>query len=285
MAVPVEERRGDTPRAARRRGRRMWGRAASVVPLEDRPSSWWTGVAGLALTATLVPAIVTETAGPDAGDSPAAIASEFASSRTTVLVSGALFLTAMMFGLAFVIGLTSLPDRGGRDHVLARIASASGLLVIAMLTVYAASFAAIAASIDVLHPHQSLVYAVFRVTSAIDDGAGIFIAIFVVAIAYPLVHAGYCPRWLAHLGLAAAAVRVIGTLDVTTLGALPFAPFMAVGTVLCVIWLGLISVGLLRVRDRPRPMRAPRSARAGLPRRSPGRASAGQRGRRTRTAR
>jgi len=238
-------------------------------------------VAGLALTAILVPAIVTETAGPDAGDSPAAVASEFASARTTVLVSGALFLIAMTLGLVFVIGLTSLPDRDGPDRALARIASASGLLVIAILTVYAASFAAIAASIHVLRAHQSLVYAFFCVVSAIDDGAGIFIAIFVISIAYPFVRAGYCPRWLARLGLAAAAVRAIGTLDVTTLGALPFAPFMAVGTVLCVVWIGLIRTSLVRTPDPARRTGTKRPAAAGRARRPHGRPSAGRRDNRT----
>lgn len=211
-------------------------------------SAWtarWTGRAGLGLVAALVPAILTETAGPDSSASPAQVTSEFASARISILVSGA-FLVAMMFGLAFVVGLSALASRHGREGLVARIALASGLLVIALLTVYAASFAAIAASIGELRGHQSLVYAVFRVISATDDGSGIFIAIFVMAVAYPLVRAGLAPRWLANLGLVAAGVRAIGALDITTLGALPFAPFMVLGTILCVVWLGLTSITLLR---------------------------------------
>ena len=118
--------------------------------------------------------------------------------------------------------------------------------MIALLPVYAASFAAIAASIGELCGHQSLVYAVFRVISATDDGSGIFIALLVASVAYPLVRAGPAPRWLAKFGLLAAAVRVVGALDITTLGAMPFAPFTVVGTFICVAWLGLASITFLR---------------------------------------
>jgi hypothetical protein len=45
--------------------------------------------------------------------------------------------------------------------------------------------------------------------------------------------------------LLAAAVRAIGALDAATLGALPFAPFMVGGTILCLLWLALTSIGLL----------------------------------------
>lgn len=206
----------------------------------------WTGLAGLGLVAALVPAMLTETAGPDSSATPAQVTSDFASARSTILISGALFLVAMMFGLVFVVGLTALASRHGRERLVARIGSASGLLVIALLSVYAASFAAIAASIGELHGHQSLVYAVFRVISATDDCSGIFIAIFVTAVVYSLGRAGLAPHWLANLGLVGAGVRAIGALDITTLGALPFAPFMVIGTILCVVWLGLTSITLLR---------------------------------------
>jgi hypothetical protein len=200
----------------------------------------------------LVPAIALETAGPDSSTSPGMVASDFAATRGSVLVSGALFLVAMGVGLVFVSGLTSLAHRRP-EAPLARVASASGLLGIAVFSIYAASFAAIAASIGELREHQTLIYAVFRVSSAIDDGSGLFIAIFVASTAFPLARAGLSARWLARLGLVAAAVRVVGVLDITTLGAWPFGPFMVAGTLLCVLWLLLTSISLLHASTSTLP--------------------------------
>jgi hypothetical protein len=208
-------------------------------------SARWTGLLGFALLVTLAVAILTESAGPDSSASKREVSATFAAARLTILFSGALFLAAMMFGVAFVVGLSGLVSRSGTDRSLARTVSASGLLVIALITVYAASFAAIAASIHELRGHQSLLYVVFRIISATDDGSGIFIALFVVSTSFALVRAGLAPGWLVTVGIATAAVRAIGALDITTLGALPFGPFMVAGTGLCLIWLGLTSTTLL----------------------------------------
>lgn len=206
----------------------------------------WTGLAGLGLTLILIPAIATETAGPDSSSSAQRVASQFASARTVLLISSALFLVAMVFALAFVLGLSSLA--APRDGMSARLGSAAGLLGIALLTVYAVSLAAIAATIPELREHQSLVYAVFRVISAIDDGSGLFIAVFIGALLRPLAHAGLSPRWLTNFGMLAASVRAVGVLDITTLGAWPFGPFMVAGTLLCIAWLLLASISLLRAQ-------------------------------------
>ena len=218
----------------------------------------WTGLSGLTMCVLLVPAIALETVGPDSSTSPKLVASDFAAARDSVLVSGALFLVAMGVGLVFVSGVTSLAHRQP-EAPLARVASASGLLGIAVFSTYAASFAAIAASIGELREHQTLTYAVFRVSSAIDDGSGLFIAIFVASIAYPLVRMGLGSPWVARLGVVAALVRAVGVLDITTLGAWPFGPFMVVGTLLCVLWLLLTSLSLLhagtaRLPDLGRPI-------------------------------
>jgi hypothetical protein len=222
----------------------------------DLHAARWTGAAGLALVVILVAAIVAESTGPDSSASQSQVTATFVSARDTILLSGALFLIAMVAGLVFVIGLSTLASRHGREPFRARIASASGLLVIALMTLYGASFAAIGASIHDLHGHQALVYAVFRLISATDDGSGVFIALFVASVAYPLVRGGLAPRWLAILGLIAAAVRAIGALDITTLGALPFGPFMVGGTGFCLVWLGLTSIVLL-LRARGREHTAP----------------------------
>lgn len=207
-----------------------------------------TGLVGLVLAGFLVAAIVTEQAGPDSSASAATIASQFASARTSVLVSGVLFVVAMAFALWFVIALPSLAYRPGDVNLPFFVASASGLLTVALMTVYASGFAAIGASSSELGNDQHAVYLVFRVLSATDDASGIFIALFIGASGYSLVCARVMARWLAWFGFAAAAARAVGALDVTTLGGLPFAPFMVVGTGLCVVWLVLTSLVLCRAR-------------------------------------
>jgi len=65
----------------------------------------------------------------------------------------------MGFGLVFVVGISALIARRTHERVSARIAAASGYLVIALISSYAASFAAIAASVHALRQHESLVCA------------------------------------------------------------------------------------------------------------------------------
>jgi hypothetical protein len=197
----------------------------------------------------LLAAIATEATGPESSASPAQIVSGLASARSTLLVSAVLFLAATAPALAFVMGVASL-DLESRARVLTALASASGLLGIAMLTVYAAGLAALAASIDGIAEHRALVYAVFRIISATDDGASVFIGIFVASAALGLARIGACSGWLAILGALAGAVRATGVLDVTTLGALPFAPFIVAGTILCLVWLALTSVALVFLSPR-----------------------------------
>ena len=99
-----------------------------------------------------------------------------------------------------------------------------------------------------LGAHETLTYAI-RISSTIDDGSGLFFAVFAVfvaAVSTSLARVELSPRWLARLGRGAAVVRAVGVLDVTTLGAWPFGPFMVAGTVLCVTWLFLTSLMLVR---------------------------------------
>lgn len=158
-------------------------------------------------------------------------------------MSGVLFLFAMGFALAFVLAVTSLASQAG-EVVLARVASASGLLAIALISVYASGFSALAASIPELRDNEHLVYANFRIMSATDDASGVFIAFLVVSVSYALVNVRIAPLWLARFGLLAAVVRAIGVLDVTTLGGEPFAAFMVAGTLLCLVWLVLVGLVL-----------------------------------------
>jgi hypothetical protein len=48
------------------------------------------------------------------------------------------------------------------------------------------------------------------VISATDDGSGVLIALFILAVAGPLRRAGLIAHWLAALGLLTAAVRGLG---------------------------------------------------------------------------
>lgn len=216
-------------------------RARVVDPLARR-----AGVSGLVLAGTLLPAIATELAGPDSRASVHAVVAGFSANRTDLLASSVLFLLAMCAAFAFVNLVAAIAVQSDASPMLARIASTAGFIGIALLTVYASGLAAIAASIEELRENEHVVYALYRLLAATDDAAGLFVAFFVGASAAILRRAGLTPRWLSRIGVAAAALRAVGALDVTTLGGLPFAPFLVAGTALALAWLVLSCAALYR---------------------------------------
>jgi hypothetical protein len=198
---------------------------------------------GVAFVALIIPAIVMEILGPDPSTSPITVFAKFHSGRTDVQFACVFLLAALVVLLLFVFGLAALvQDARDSERFWVGVSRAAGSIGVAVVMVYVAVYGSIAAVINRLRS-VDLVYALFRAAAAIDLVADLFFAVFVAAIAFPLMRAGITGRWYLRFGVITAAIYGLGSLGAIVAGQLPFDP---IGTILILVWILVLSIRLLR---------------------------------------
>ena len=206
-----------------------------------------TGWAGLVFVVLILPGIVTELRGPDATATPTEVAAKFASARTDVLVSSALLFGGLTAFFVFAMGVAEIARRGDQVGLLSALSRLSAAIGIAIFTVYTAIFASLAASIHGLH-NVDVVYGIFRAATAIDSSQDLFLGLFMVTSAIPLARTGLTGRWFARFALLSGSIYAVGCFAMTSATEGIFMHFEVIGTLLLIIWAGVLSIRLVARR-------------------------------------
>lgn len=203
----------------------------------------WTGLAGLGFIAIVIPAIVTESLGPNIEMSPSEVTASFASARTDVLVGSILLLAAQVALLAFAAGVATIAHD---QRLLSTLVVVSAAVGIAGLLAYATIYASIASSTHQLRS-TDVVYGLFVVATALDNFPGAFGGVMYVAAAQALRLSNLSGPWLTRLGVAAGLLIALGILGIFNLQSFWLSLPGLAGTLLSLIWILITSVRLLRV--------------------------------------
>jgi hypothetical protein len=204
-----------------------------------------TGAAGLLFLALIIPAIVTESLGPEPTMSPAEVAAKFSSARTDVLVSSVLLVAAVAAFLVFAVGVAETIRNAGRAGLLSAVARASGAVGVGILAVYTAIFASLASSIHHVQ-NVELVYGIFRAAYAIDSSSDLFLGVFMAASAVPIARTGLAGPWLTRFTVFGGALYALGSLSITSPNGGIFGAFEVIGALIFMLWVAATSIRLLR---------------------------------------
>ena len=205
----------------------------------------WTAIAGVATILILIPAIVMESIGPDAGMSPSDMAARFASAQGAVLLGSVLLLANQVTLLFFAIGLATLTR--STTPVLSTVLLVSAAISIAASTVYEAVFASIASSIHHIH-NNDVVYGLFIVATSMDTISGSFAGILIGFGAYALRQSNLIAVWLTRLGVVSGAIVFVSAIGIVGPQAFALTLIAIIGAFLGLLWILLASISLLRVR-------------------------------------
>lgn len=205
----------------------------------------WTGLAGLGFIAIVVPAIVTESLGPNIEMSPSDMAASFASARTDVLVGSVLLLASQIALLLFAIGVGTIAHD---QRVLSTLIVVSAAIGIVGLIIYVTIFASIASVIHQLHSND-VVYALFAVATSLDSFPGVFGGIMFIAAAQGLRLSNLSGVWLTRLGESAGVLVALSVLGIIDLKSFWLSLPGLVGTLLSLVWILITSIRLVRMNE------------------------------------
>ena len=208
----------------------------------------WTGIAGVATIAILIPAIVMESVGPNAGMSPSEMAARFASAQVAVLLGSVLLLAAQVTLFVFAIGLATLTR--STSPVLSMVLLVSAAVSIAASTVYEAVFASVASSIRHIHSND-VVYGLFIVATSMDTISGSFAGILIGVGAYALRRSNLLGAWLTRLGVVTGAIVFVSAIGIVDPQAFVLTLIAIIGAFLSLLWILLVSISLVRIRTAP----------------------------------
>ena len=223
----------------------------------------WTAVAGLALIASVIGGVVTESIGPDVTKSAAALTAKVASDRSDVLINSALHIAAGVAVLFFAAGLATLIVERGGSHAIARVVLASGVTTAAASVLTAVLAATVASSIHQLHDNQT-VYLLYRGATTSATATTIFFAVSIAATAIGLTGIGLLSRMWGRIGLLAAAVFLVGGFDFLAPDAGPLSSVQALGGLLAILYIITVSATLLGAARSSDPVRPHASTRAAI---------------------
>jgi hypothetical protein len=206
-------------------------------------------LAGFAFIATAIGTAVTETTGPDITKTPAELTAKLMSDRADVLVNSAVNVAGGLAVLLLAATIATLIVERGARPVLARIVLGAGAVTAASKILGAVLSAADASSIHQLHDNQ-IVYLLFRAAQTADMAPMIFFAVLLVASIAGMLEVGLLSRASARAGTLIAGVLLLGGFDYLAPDAGPLSPVQALGAVLSLIYLVVLSTTLLRA-DQP----------------------------------
>src|SRR5258705_8754193 len=175
----------------------------------------WTGAAGLLFLALIIPAIVTESLGPEPTMSRAEVAAKFSSARTDVLVSSVLLVGAIVAFFVFALGVAETIRNAGGIGLLPALSHSSGAVGVGILAVYTAIFASAASSIHHVQ-NADVVYGIFRAAYAIDSASDLFLGLFMAASAMSIARVGLAGPWPTRFAVLGGALYALGSLSITS---------------------------------------------------------------------
>ncbi|MDX6596306.1 MAG: hypothetical protein QOE87_193 [Gaiellales bacterium] len=205
----------------------------------------WTGAAGLLFLVLIIPAIVTESLGPEPTMSPAEVTAKFSSARTDVLISSVLLVAAVAAFFVFAVGVAETIRNARPAGLLPALSRSSGAVGVGILAVYTAIFASLASSIHHVQ-NVELVYGIFRAAYAIDSSSDLFLGLFMAASAVPIARSGLAGPWLTRFTLFGGTFYALGSLSITSPNSGIFGAFEILGALLFMLWVAVTSIRLLR---------------------------------------
>lgn len=206
--------------------------------------------AGAAFSLVLAAALVGLFAGGAEPNDPfKSIAKTLTGESTGLLVRYEFQLAGSGLFVVFLSLLVSLlASAEGSQPWLSRLAFASGLIGITMVTLTNAINAALATSVA-QQSGDGAVWAIFQAGQAIFTFAAMFLGIFLLSASELIRRTSVLPRWLAFLGLVAGAAYVIGSFSVADQRG-PLAIPALIGFVLFILWCFVISIVIVARRQK-----------------------------------
>jgi hypothetical protein len=199
-------------------------------------------IGGLAFTVLYLLHRVLQGAGPD-GSTAAAVAAYTVAHRGRLLASEVAVGLALLAFIAFLAALVPVIWRAGQD-MLAVAVGISGGVFVAMGFVSNAAETALIGVADSKQPAAVL---------ALDQLQGRTpivwtIAALVAVLSLAIHRTGLVGRWLGVVGLAAAAIFLLGSVF-SVLGRTPEGASSLVGVGLFIVWMLILSAGLWRTES------------------------------------
>jgi len=206
----------------------------------------WTGIAGLALLATVIGGIVFETMGPNLSQTPQQMHDSFKNANGAVVAAGAFLIVQKVVLVAFAAGLATLVARGEKEPLLSKLVFAGGILQVAISTVYVTTYVAVASVIDQLS--VPLVFGLFTVGDSMDIAGMPFLGLMFAGAGFGLARTGVLPRWLGRFGLVAGILLMLGSFSLLAPQSFLLNLPMLLGVLLALVWLLAANIALVRFR-------------------------------------
>lgn len=160
----------------------------------------------------------------------------------TLKLGNYLMTLPMPFFLLFLGGLSGVLWRGGGNGTLVTAAVASGVIV-ALLWPLSAVLNHIGIDIAQAGGDAATIVALDAIGAYMLALSALPRAVLLAAASVGLLYGRFIPGWLGWLGLALAAISLVGS---ATLVARQLFPALALGTLLFEVWVLLLSIVLLR---------------------------------------
>ena len=204
----------------------------------------WTGTVGLVLLASVIAGIVFETMGPNLSQTPQQMYDSFKNENWAVMTAGAILIVQKVLIVGFAVGLATLVVRGEKGQILSRLILIGGGLQVGITMIYVAMYVAVASVVDQLT--VPIVFGLFTVGGTLDLAGDPFLGLMFGSAAYGLRRAHLIPRWIGYLGMASAALLLLGSFAMLAPQGFFLAMPMYLGVLLGLVWLLVVNIALLR---------------------------------------
>ncbi|HZT64336.1 MAG TPA: hypothetical protein VFA11_00965 [Acidimicrobiales bacterium] len=204
----------------------------------------WAAWSALAFVAVTIGGVVTESAGPDITTGPAQVAAKIATDRPDVLVNSILHTAQGMTVVVLSAALAALLA-SARRHLAAYCILGFGLATAAASLLSAGLSATVASSIHRVTDAQAS-YLLYRAAQSAGMVDTVFFAGVVLVVALELTRIELLPRSMATTGAVVALLFFAGGLDYLSPDSGPLSGVRALGGVLTILYLIIMSVRLLQ---------------------------------------
>jgi hypothetical protein len=217
------------------------------MPKTTRPDflDRYLPAAGILAVVVFAGAIVFESNGPAPSDSPATVATKFASDQAGVLAGSYLLLVGFgFFAVFFAVLRSALLQAEGDPGTFSALTFGAGLVGVVSSTSYVAIYGALAHGVATAGG-ANLLFALFAISNSLDSVSGIFIGLAVLAAVVVILRTSVFPHWLGWLGLISGGLGALGAFALDRPDQ-PIGVVGFVGSILVLFWMVCISVVMLR---------------------------------------
>ena len=166
--------------------------------------------AGILAVVAFVGGIVFESTGPAPSDSPATLASKFASDQAGVLAGSYLLMIGIaLFAVFLAVLRSALRQAEGASGTLSTLTFGVGLLGLVSSTTYVAIYGSLAHGVASAGG-PSLTFALLSISNAIDSISGVFFGLAALAAAAVILWTAAFPHWLGWLALVSGGLGALG---------------------------------------------------------------------------